>query len=40
MSDRDPPSEPINQDRTFSVEVADRVKRLPPYLFAQINRLM
>jgi len=40
MSDRDPPSEPINQDRTFTVEVADRVKRLPPYLFARINKLM
>jgi alanine-synthesizing transaminase len=34
-----PPSEPVNQDRTFSIEVSDRVKRLPPYLFAQINRL-
>ena len=40
MSDRDQPSEPINQDRTFSVEVAERVKRLPPYLFARINKLM
>jgi alanine-synthesizing transaminase len=24
----------------FTIQVADRVKRLPPYLFAQINRLM
>ncbi len=24
----------------FSIEVAERVRRLPPYLFAQINRLM
>ncbi len=35
-----PPSEPVNQDRTFSIEVSDRVKRLPPYLFARINQLM
>jgi alanine-synthesizing transaminase len=40
MTDDRPPSEPIDQDRTFHIEVADRVKRLPPYLFAQINRLM
>ena len=40
MSDRNPPSKPINQDRQFSIEVAERVKRLPPYLFAQINKLM
>lgn len=25
--------------RPFSIEVADRVKRLPPYLFARINKL-
>ncbi len=40
MSDDAQPSEPINQDRTFSIEVAERVKRLPPYLFARINQLM
>ena len=40
MSNRNPPSEPINEDRAFSVAVADRVKRLPPYLFARINKLM
>ena len=40
MSDENLPSEPINQERPFSIKVADRVKRLPPYLFAQINRLM
>jgi alanine-synthesizing transaminase len=34
------PTEPINQDRAFSIEVSDRVKRLPPYLFARINKLM
>ena len=27
-------------DRPFRIEVADRVKRLPPYLFARINKLM
>jgi alanine-synthesizing transaminase len=40
MSDENLPSEPINRERPFSIQVADRVKRLPPYLFAQINRLM
>jgi len=34
-ADKKPP-----QDSGFSIEVADRVRRLPPYLFAQINRLM
>jgi alanine-synthesizing transaminase len=34
------PIEPIVQNRPFSIEVAERVRRLPPYLFAQINRLM
>ena len=29
-----PPSKP-----PFEIRVADRVKRLPPYLFAQINKL-
>ena len=32
--------EPVPQNRPFSIEVAERVRRLPPYLFAQINRLM
>jgi alanine-synthesizing transaminase len=40
MSDDSLPYEPINHDRTFSIEVADRVKRLPPYLFARLNRVM
>jgi alanine-synthesizing transaminase len=31
---------PISEDRTFTIAVADRVRRLPPYLFARINRLM
>jgi len=30
----------IPQDEPFAVEVAERVRRLPPYLFAEINRLM
>lgn len=34
------PDEPVSQDKPFSIEVADRVRRLPPYLFAEINRLM
>jgi len=33
-------SEPPSSNRQFSIQVADRVRRLPPYLFAQINRLM
>ncbi len=32
--------EPIAQDTPFTIEVAERVRRLPPYLFAEINRLM
>ena len=40
MSDGNPLGKPIDQDRTFSIEVAERVKRLPPYLFARINKLM
>ena len=39
MSHDNQASEPINRDRPFSIQVADRVKRLPPYLFAQINKL-
>jgi alanine-synthesizing transaminase len=33
-------TEPVQRGRPFSIEVADRVKRLPPYLFARINKLM
>lgn len=40
MSDENRPSEPGDQDRAFSIKVADRVKRLPPYLFARINKLL
>ena len=32
-------STPPQQEKPFAIEVADRVKRLPPYLFAQINKL-
>ena len=31
--------EPVSQGRPFSIEVSERVRRLPPYLFAQLNRL-
>ncbi|MHB8899365.1 MAG: aminotransferase class I/II-fold pyridoxal phosphate-dependent enzyme [Thermoguttaceae bacterium] len=37
MSDQ---PKPADQGRQFSIPVADRVKRLPPYLFARINKLM
>lgn len=40
MSEHNQPSEPVQQNRPFSIKVADRVERLPPYLFARINRLM
>lgn len=39
MNDESARSQAVNQDRAFSIPVADRVKRLPPYLFAQINKL-
>ena len=40
ISDKPPTGEPANRGRPFAIEVADRVKRLPPYLFARINKLM
>ena len=40
MNDNHQPSRPVDQETAFSIEVADRVKRLPPYLFARINKLM
>lgn len=40
MNDEAQPDRPLQEERVFSINVADRVKRLPPYLFAQINRLM
>ncbi|MEN6451162.1 MAG: aminotransferase class I/II-fold pyridoxal phosphate-dependent enzyme [Thermoguttaceae bacterium] len=39
MSDINQDAEPISEE-PFKIEVAERVRRLPPYLFAQINRLM
>lgn len=33
-------AQPSTQGRPFSIEVSERIKRLPPYLFARINRLM
>src|SRR6187200_512000 len=32
-------SEPNTSQNPFQIEVADRVKRLPPYLFGKINSL-
>jgi alanine-synthesizing transaminase len=40
MSDDISFGEPVNREQPFSIAVADRVRRLPPYLFAQINRLL
>ncbi len=40
MNDISPEHEPVSQNQPFTIEVADRVRRLPPYLFAQINKLM
>ena len=40
MSDVPPTGDRSQPNRPFSIEVAERVRRLPPYLFAQINRLM
>ena len=40
MNDENQQIEPIDQDRPFSIQVAQRVRRLPPYLFARINKLM
>jgi alanine-synthesizing transaminase len=40
MHDASTDGEPIVQNRSFAIDVAERVRRLPPYLFEQINRLM
>ncbi|MGD9126351.1 MAG: aminotransferase class I/II-fold pyridoxal phosphate-dependent enzyme [Planctomycetia bacterium] len=40
MSDDSHTSEPINRETPFTINVSERVRRLPPYLFAQINRLL
>lgn len=39
MNDESPRSQPASQDQSFSIPVSDRVRRLPPYLFTQINKL-
>ena len=39
MNNEQPTSDSV-RGRPFSIEVAERVKRLPPYLFARINKLM
>jgi len=40
MSEVPSEHEPDVHDKPFTIEVADRVRRLPPYLFAEINKLM
>lgn len=35
-----PDEEAETRDRPLTIQVAERVRRLPPYLFAQLNRLM
>jgi alanine-synthesizing transaminase len=40
MNEMSSENEPVVQNQPFTIEVAERVRRLPPYLFAQINRLM
>src|SRR3972149_6902802 len=40
MSDDPRIGEQISTNKPFTIEVADRGRRLPPYLFAQINKLM
>ena len=39
MSHENETDNPVNDTTPFKIEVADRVKRLPPYLFARINAL-
>jgi alanine-synthesizing transaminase len=40
MSDDQSIGEQTSTNQPFKIEVADRVRRLPPYLFAQINKLL
>ena len=40
MSDDRSIGEQTSTNQPFKIEVADRVRRLPPYLFAQINKLL
>lgn len=39
MADVPTPNEPLSQARPSPIDVSERVKRLPAYLFAQINKL-
>ncbi len=40
MNDEQQAGQSVHNGTPFSIEVAERVRRLPPYLFAEINRLM
>ena len=40
MNTRDPAIDPAEANEPFRISVAQRVTRLPPYLFGRINRLM
>ena len=33
-------TEPVDDNRPFDIQVAERMKRLPAYLFARLNQLM
>ena len=35
-----PVADDIPSDKDFEIEVAQRVKRLPPYMFGRINNLL
>ncbi len=35
-----PPTDAADDQRPFQIQVADRMSRLPPYLFARINQMM
>ena len=40
MTEHSPTDNPADDERPFQIQVADRMKRLPAYLFARINQLM
>ena len=40
MPEHSPTDNPADDERPFQIQVADRMKRLPAYLFARINQLM
>jgi len=39
MSTKLSTTEIVSQEKPFPIEVSDRVRRLPPYLFAELNRM-